>query len=95
LREQARFGAGANAARAASRTLGAQMTEGGALGAPAVDRQAADLEGSRSLGAGHAAIECGKYPDTKVFGVGFHASHATIPSMFLHFAIAKDSHYPR
>src|SRR5436190_12264589 len=63
------------------------MTEGGALRPPAVDRRATDLESSRCLGAGHAAIESCEHSDTKVFGVGFHASQATIPSRLLHVAI--------
>jgi len=82
LGTQASFGALPNLAGTASRALGAQMTEGGALRPPAVDRRATDLESSRCLGAGHAAIESCEHSDTKVFGVGFHASQYLTFNLF-------------
>src|SRR6266536_2122666 len=63
------------------------MTENGLLRSPASDGRHTDLEGPRNLGDRHPAIEGCQHADTQVFGVGFHASHATTRSMFLHLAI--------
>src|SRR5881409_2091376 len=63
------------------------MTDGRVLRPPAFDRRQADAKGGRGSGARHPAVERRQHPNAQIFGVGFHTSHDTKGSMFLHFAI--------